>query len=151
MSETAEPTTLVVANRTASTPALLAEVKRRAAQGARFAVMVPAERADHPDWTPDDAARLLENACGSEVARVDPGADAAATISELVHDGRYAQILVSTAPEHHARWFHHDLPRRVEHLGVPVTVIPPEPDSWGPIEGFPDQWVPHPVSGPGAY
>ena len=150
MSAETQRRTLVVANRTASTPALLAEVKRRAAGGATFALMIPAERADHDDWTPDEACRLLGDACGSEIERVDAGEDAGATIHGLVEDGRYAEIVVCTAPEHHARWFHHDLPHKVQHLGVPVMIIPHEP-GWGPIDGFPPEWQPHAVSGPGAY
>jgi hypothetical protein len=35
---------------------------------------------------------------------------------------------------------------RVQHLGVPVTVIPPEMNNWGPVEGFPDDWTPAVVS-----
>jgi hypothetical protein len=151
MSEEAERRTLVVANRTASTPVLLAEVKRRAAGGATFALLIPAERGEHVDWTPDDACRLLGEACGSEIERVDAGEDAGATIRDLIEEGRYAEILVSTAPEHHVRWRHHDLPHKVQHFGVPVMVIPPEPNSWAPIEGFPPEWSPHAVGGPGAY
>jgi hypothetical protein len=33
--------------------------------------------------------------------------------------------LLSTAREHHARWHQHDLPKRIEALGIPVAVIPP--------------------------
>ena len=151
---TKEPTrrTLIVANRTASTPALLAEVKRRAAAGEQFALLVPPEKGDDVhDWTLEDAARLVGEACGSEVECLDCGEDAGATIKEHVEEERFAAIVLSSAPEHHARWRHHDLPHKVQHLGVPVLVIPPEADSHAPIEGFPDQWVSHPVGGPGAY
>jgi hypothetical protein len=151
---TAEPArrTLVVANRTASLPALLEEVKRRAKAGARFALMVPPERGkDVHDWTHEEAAELVGEACRDDVELVEPGTDAAATIKQLVEEGRYDDIIVSTAEEHHVRWLHHDLPERIQHLGVRVLVIPPEPDAWKPIEGWPEQWAPHPVSGPGAY
>ena len=150
---TADPTrrTLVVANRTASTPALLAELGRRAGEGSRFALLVPPERGrDVHDWTPDEAKRLVERACRGDVERVECGEDAGATIRRLVEERHYDDIVVSTAPEHHARWLHHDLPHRIQHLGVRVTVIPPEP-GWGPIDGFPPEWMPRAVGGLGAY
>ena len=143
--------TLVVANRTASTSALLTEIKRRAGTGARFALMVPAESGEGADWTPDDAARLVGQACDSDVERVDCGAERATTIKQLVEDGTYADILLSTAHEHHHRWLHHDLPTTIEQLDVTVTVIPPEPDKWEPIEGWPPQYSPHAVDSFGAY
>jgi hypothetical protein len=71
---TQDPThrTLIVANRTASTPALLAEIKRRAGSGERFALLVPPEKgSDVHDWTLEDATALVEKACGSEVECVD--------------------------------------------------------------------------------
>jgi hypothetical protein len=135
----------------ASTSALLTEIKRRAGAGARFALMVPAESGKDADWTLDEAARLVGQACHSDVERVDCGADAAATITQLVEEGRYADILLSTAHEHHHRWLHRDLPHTVEKLGVAVTVIPPEPDKWEPIEGWPPQYSPHAVESFGAY
>jgi hypothetical protein len=49
---------------------------------------------------------------------------------------------------HLERWRRHDLARRIGHLGVLVTVIPPEPERWGPIDGFPPEWVP--AESPGA-
>src|SRR4051812_35327725 len=102
--------TLIVANRTASTPALLAEVGRRAASGERFALLVPPEKgSDVHDWTPEDATRLVEQACKSDVESIDCGSDAGAAIKELVDEERFAGIILSSAPEHHARWLHHDL------------------------------------------
>jgi hypothetical protein len=68
-----------------------------------------------------------------------------------MEEEKFAGIILSSAQEHHARWFHHDLPHRLQHLGVPVMVIPPEPDSDAPLEDFPEQWRAHPVGGPGAY
>jgi hypothetical protein len=151
MSPDTDRRTLIVANRTASTPALLADVKRRAQEGATFALLIPARDSSQADWTADDAAAMLEKACGTEVDRVDCGSDPGATIKSLVEARMYDEIVVSTAADHHDHWFHHDLPHKVQDMGVAVTVIPPEPDSWGPIEGFPPEWVPHAVPGPGAY
>jgi hypothetical protein len=138
---------LVVANRTASTPAMLAEVERRAKEGASFVLLIPPEGGHHaPDWTPADASRLLGRAAGRPVECIDAGEDAVATIHRMTEAEEVDALLVSTVAEHHARWFHHDLPHRVEQLGVPVTLIPPEPSKWGPVEGFPPDWVPSAVS-----
>lgn len=60
--------------------------------------------------------------------------------------GDYNEIILSTVPEHHARWHHHKLPDRVQRLGIPVTVIPPEISNWGPVHGFPPEWTPTAVS-----
>jgi hypothetical protein len=115
--------------------------------------MIPPEKgADHQDWTEEDAVEMVGGACGGPVDCVDAGEDAGATIKRLVEERHYDAILVCTAREHHARWLHHDLPHKVKHTGVDVLVIPPEPDHMGkPIEGFPDEWTPHAVGGPGAY
>ena len=152
----AQPVTtnvLVVANRTASTPALLDEVSRRAASNARFTVLVPPEKgAGAVDWSADTAAEMVERAAGSEVARLDPGADALDTIHREMSEGNFDELIVSTAPEHLARWVHHDLPHRLRHLGIPVHVIPPEPDKpFDPeVEGvMHEDWPVLPGSGGG--
>src|SRR5512134_3385028 len=143
MSERTAPMILIVANRTSSTPALLAEVHRRAPECGGFGLMVPPEAGDdHEDWSLDDAQRLVGRAAGKPVTVVDTGPDAALTIHDLVADGDYDEIILSTTPEHHARWHHHKLPDRIQKLSVPVTVIPPELDDWKPVEGFPEEWAP---------
>jgi hypothetical protein len=137
---------LIVANRTASTPALLEQVRTSARDGATFALLVPPETGDAVDWTLDDACSLIGAAAGSTVTTVDCGPDAARTVHELVADGRCSEVILSTQPEHHLRWFHHDLPQKMQDLSVRVTVIPPEADGWGPIHGFPPDWVPGAVN-----
>ena len=143
MADSTTPVVLVVANSTASTPALLAEVKRRAKSGARFQLLIPPVSERESDWTMEDALRLLGGACGTGVDSVDCGPNAADTIHRAASNRECDEVIVSTRPAHHVLWFHHDLPSRLKDLSVPVTVIPPEPDSWGPIEGFPPDWVPH--------
>jgi hypothetical protein len=145
MPDTAPPRVLVVANRTASTPALLAEVERRAKAGARFSLMVPPDP-DGTDWTAEDAKGLVERAAGGTVDAVEPGDTPADTIHGLVADGSCDQVIVSTTPAHHRHWFHHDLPSRLKDLKATVTVIPPEPDAKEPIEGFPPDWQAHVVN-----
>jgi hypothetical protein len=133
---------LVVANRTASTPMLLDEIGRRARAGARIALVVPHEGGDE-DWTEDDALRLVSDAAGQPVEALDAGDDALDTIHRAVDDDRFDAIIVSTVPHHFSRWVHHDLPHRLKHLGLPVTVIAPEPDVPVPDHvkgGLPADW-----------
>ena len=85
---------------------------------------------------------LLRRAGAADVEEVDGGDDAALRVHELVRDKSCDEVIVSTVHHHLDRWRHHDLPRRLADLSVPVTVIPPEPQRWGPIEGFPADWVP---------
>ena len=134
---------LIVANRTESAPHLLEEVERRARAGCDLALMVPPEHhPDAPDWTPEDAKALVERAAnGRPVVLVDCGGDAAATVGEIVHERRCDAILLSTPPEHHQLWHRHGLPDKIQELGVPVTVIPPDPTGWSYDHGFPDEWV----------
>jgi hypothetical protein len=134
---------LIVANRTESAPHLLKEVERRARAGCDLMLMVPPERhPSAPDWTPDEAKALVERAAsGQFVILVDCGRDAAATVGEIVHQGGCDEILLSTPPEHHQLWHRHGLPDKIQELGIPVTVIPPDPTGWSYAHGFPDEWV----------
>jgi hypothetical protein len=121
---------LIVANRTASTPMLLDEVSRRARERARFTLIIPPERsASGEDWSAEDALGLLERAAGEPVEHLDAGPDALAVIHRAVDGGDVDEIILSTPPEHLSRWVHHDLRHRLEHLRLPVHVIPPEPDA----------------------
>jgi hypothetical protein len=99
--------TLVVANRTASTPLLLDEITRESRKGARITVLVPPDH--HDEWTPEVAQRMCGRAAGRDVATLDCGADAL----------------------------------RIQHLGLPVTVVPPEPGAAVPDHvktGLGDDW-----------
>jgi hypothetical protein len=140
---------LVVANRTASTPALLAEVGARARAGATtVTVLIPPEQADQPDWTDEEAARLVGQAADQTVVCLDAGSDALDTIHAAVGADEFDEIIVCTKPEHLARWVHHDLPHRLEHLGLPVCVIPPGEDVPDDVrEGLPTGWR-YPEVGP---
>ena len=139
---------LVVANRTASTPALLAEVGAQARPGASFTVLIPAEDADHPDWTDEEATRLLGGAADQEVTCLDAGSRRARHHPRRRRAKEFDEIIVCTKPEHLARWVHHDLPHRLEHLGLPVCVIPPDEDVPDDIrEGLPTGWK-YPEVGP---
>ena len=145
---------LVVANRTASTPHLLEEVRRRAREGAGFTLVIPPQKssAGADDWSSADALELLERAAGAPVTQLDAGSDALAAVREAVEAGSCDEIILSTPPEHLSHWVHHDLRHRLEHLGMPVLVIPPEPDAPLPDhlrDGLPNGWTNRPIV-PGA-
>jgi hypothetical protein len=143
---------LVIANRTSSAPTLLHEVEERAAAGASFTLMIPPDHGHHEDWTQEAAMKLMERAAGAGVASLPPGDDALDTVHRAVSDGEFDELIVSTTPPHLARWVHHDLPRRLQHLGLPVTVIPPERDTLIPgavSDALPDGTVIAPITGGG--
>jgi len=129
---------LVVAHKTAATPALLEAVRRRAERGpARFHLVVPnphhaswhPSEATHPDVTEGEqvlalALPLMEEAAGAPVdGSVSRRHDPMDAVEETLHDGAFDEIILSTLPRRVSRWLHLDLPSRVEHLGMPVTTV----------------------------
>jgi hypothetical protein len=143
MPETPSRRLLVVANHTESVPQLMDQIKHRARDGWEIALMVPPERhPDAPDWTPEEACRRVRRAAGDRpVTLVDCGEDAAATIGALAERGECDEILLSTPAEHHEHWHRHTLPKRLQALGIPVTVIPPDSSDWSDSHGFPVGWM----------
>jgi hypothetical protein len=119
---------LIVANRTAATPALLAEVGRRASEGAcRFTLLVP-----RPYWDADTeesaitlelAIPLLEDAAGGRVEGLVGSEDPFLAASTALEAGSYDEVIVSTLPARVSHWLHLDLPARLQRLGLPVTVV----------------------------
>ena len=119
---------LIVANRTAATPLLLAEVRRRAAAGpCRFTLLVP-----RPFWDADTeesaitlelAIPVLEEAAGGRVEGLVGTTDPFEAVVAALKTGDYDEVIVSTLPARVSHWLHIDLPARVERLGVPVTVV----------------------------
>jgi hypothetical protein len=106
-------------------------------------LIVPPERhPGAPDWSHEVALDLVQrSAHGRSVELIECGADAAAAVGDLVEQGECDEILLSTPPEHHPHWHRHSLPKRIQDLGIPVTVIPPDPSGWSYSHGFPDDWV----------
>jgi hypothetical protein len=129
LSNAHQPRILVIANRTASTPTMLDNVAERARAGASFTLLIPPDHGHHDDWSREVALELMGRAAGGDVASLDSEDDPLDAVHRAVSDGEFDELIVCTAPAHLARWVHHDLPHRLQHLGLPVLVIPPEPDA----------------------
>jgi uncharacterized membrane-anchored protein len=129
---------LVVAHKTAATPALLDAIRVRAAAGpAHFHLLVP-NPADHPEVTDADrqkaltegehvlalALPLIEDAAGTAAeGTVSIRHDPMDAIEEALAREAYDEIILSTLPHSVSRWLHTDLPHRVAHLGLPLTTV----------------------------
>lgn len=129
---------LIVAYKTAATPALLDAVRERAAAGpARFTLLVPNPvdglwpGDDQQAWREREGASvlalalpLLEEAAGDHVdgsVSIDPSAFDVVQVA--VREGDYDEIIVSTLPHTVSHWLHIDLPASLTHLGLPVTTV----------------------------
>jgi hypothetical protein len=119
---------LIVAHRTAATPLLLNAVRARAARSpCSFTLLVP-----RPYWDPDTeqgaatlelAIPLLEEAAGGHVDGIIGDADPFVAVRDAVTSVGVDEIIISTLPARVSRWLRLDLPHRVEHFGLPVTVV----------------------------
>ena len=128
---------LVVAHRTAATPALLDAVRHRASQGqATFALLVPhAARGLHRAVDPEDqgvdeaeqtlalALPLLEEAAGAPVQGIVGDANPIDAVADAVNMHGFDEIIVSTLPSRVSRWMKMDLPAKLSGLGLPVTTV----------------------------
>ena len=119
------PCILVVAHRTAATPLLLGEIRRRAQEGYGFDLLVPdLEEGENPNTTLELALPLLEEAAGGPVeATTEKCTDPWVPLERAVDAGRYAEVIISTLPLGVSRWLERDLPSRARKLGLPVTVV----------------------------
>ncbi|HVL94650.1 MAG TPA: hypothetical protein VM266_02205 [Solirubrobacteraceae bacterium] len=128
---------LVVAHRTAATPALIEAVRDRAADGpARFTLLVPNPAhglhrvVDPEDVSTDEAQQtlelaipLLEEAAGSPVEGMTGVPDPLDAIQDAVNLHGFDEIIISTLPKRVSRWLRVDLPHKVAGLGLPVTLV----------------------------
>ncbi len=121
---------LIVANRTAATPALIDAVRERAARGpCDFTLLVPqliAEEAfgeDEARKTIELAIPLLQEAADDEVPAIIGTSDAMLAVERVLVHEHYDEVIVSTLPERVSHWLKRDLPTRIERLGLPVTVV----------------------------
>jgi hypothetical protein len=131
---------LVVANRTAATPALMAAVRERAARGpATFTLLVPNPAhglhrvVDPEDQTPGEAEQvlelaipLLEEAAGGHVEGMVGVASPLDAVQDALNLHGFDEVILSTLPARVSRWLHLDLPRKIAGCGVPVTVVTPK-------------------------
>jgi hypothetical protein len=128
---------LVVANRTAATPALLDAVRERAARGdAAFTLLVPhtskglhrlVDPEEHGQSEAEDtvelAVPLLEQAAGAPVESLIGDAEPLAAIQDALNLHGFDEIIISTLPTRVSRWLKLDLPSKVSGLGLPVTTV----------------------------
>jgi hypothetical protein len=128
---------LVVANRTAATPALLEAVVDRAARGpCRFALLVPnSAHGLHRLIDPEDQGRseaeetldlaipLLERAAGGPVEGMVGDPEPLAAIQDAINLHGFDEIIISTLPQRVSRWLRLDLPHKAAGLGLPVTTV----------------------------
>lgn len=128
---------LVVANRTAATPALLHAVRERAGRSAAtFTLLVPSsahglhrvmdpedQGSSEADATVELAVPLLEKAAGGPIEAIVGDAEPLAAIQDALNLHGFDEVILSTLPTRVSRWLHVDLPRKVAGLGLPVTTI----------------------------
>ena len=128
MESSASRRILIVANRTAATPALIDEVRKRASEArSDFTLLVPRAfwdaETEESAITLELAIPLLEEAAASQVHGLIGDTDPFVAVTHALENGDYDEIIVSTLPARVSHWLHLDLPARVQRLGLPVTVI----------------------------
>jgi hypothetical protein len=128
---------LLVAHRTAATPALLAAVSERAGRSpASFHLVVPREQhgmhkvMDPQDTGDSEAQRVLgqalpklSEAAGREVTGSVGDSEPLMAIQDAIHLGNYDEIIISTLPARVSRWLKLDLVSKCQGLGLPVTHV----------------------------
>ena len=139
--ESSTPTrVLVVANRTAATPALIEAVRERAGRGpCAFTLLVPHTASGlHRVVDPEDqgvneaeqtlelALPLLEKAAGAPVEGMVGDAEPLAAIQDAVNLHGFDELIISTLPKRFSRWLRLDLPHKAAGLGLPVTTVTAE-------------------------
>ena len=142
--ESATPTrVLVVAHKTAATPALIEAVRERAARGpARFTLLVPnPAHGLHAVVDPEDvqqtegeqvlelAIPLLEEAAGGPVEGIVGDPSPMNAIQDAINIHGFDEVIISTLPARVSRWLRLDLPSKVAGLGLPVTTITAREDA----------------------
>jgi hypothetical protein len=136
--ESSSPTrVLVVAHKTAATPALIAAVRERAGRGpCAFTLLVPrATHGLHKVVDPEDiddsesqavldlAIPLLEEAAGTSVTGAIGDPNPMNAIQDAINLNGYDEVIISTLSPKVSKWMKLDLPSKVKGLGLPVTTV----------------------------
>jgi hypothetical protein len=136
--ESSEPTrVLVVANRTAATPALMDAVRERAQRGpCAFTLLIPNsahglhrlvdpedQEANEAEATLELALPVLERAAGAPVEGMVGDPEPLAAIQDAINIRGFDEIILSTLPARVSKWLRLDLPHKLAGLGLPVTTI----------------------------
>jgi hypothetical protein len=136
--ESSTPTrVLVVAYKTAATPALLDAVRERAARSpAKFTLLVPnPAHGLHAVMDPEDvehtegeqvlelALPLLEDAAGGPVEGLVGDPSPMNAIQDAINIHGFDEVIISTLPARVSKWLKLDLPSKVGGLGLPVTTV----------------------------
>jgi hypothetical protein len=128
---------LVVAHKTAATPALIEAVRERAARGgALFTLLVPnvvhgiTRVADPEDVDQSEAQAvldlalpLLSDAAGADVEGIVGDADPLSAIQDAINISGFDEVIISTLSGRVSKWLKLDLPSKVSGLGLPVTTV----------------------------
>jgi hypothetical protein len=128
---------LVVANKTAATPALLDAVRERVAKGpCEFTLLVPnATYGLHTVVDPEDQSQgeaeavielarpVLEDAAGGPVDAMVGVPEPLAAIQDAINLHGFEEIIISTLPTRVSKWLRLDLPHKAAGLGLPVTTV----------------------------
>ena len=126
---------LVVANKTAASPALVEAVRARAAVGpAEYVMLLPnpahlafdriSSDVHEGEELLSEALPVLEQAAGTEIeGRVAMSPNAYDDIVTELETSSYSEIILETVPTHVSHWLHVDLPERIAHLGYPLTTV----------------------------
>ncbi|MCW2710955.1 MAG: hypothetical protein JWP24_1149 [Marmoricola sp.] len=132
---------LVVTDSAEPTAALVEAIRHRAESGdVQFRVVVPNparaelhllhperhDKAHEAEQVLDKALPGLEIAAGGRViGSVSVRNDPMDAIEETIFNEPVDEIMLSVAQHGFATRLHQDLPHRLEHFGLPVTVVPP--------------------------
>jgi hypothetical protein len=137
MSEPTPARVLVVANRTAATPGLLAAVRERAQRSpATFTLLIPNtahglhklvdpedQEQNEAEGTLELALPLLEEAAGGRVEGMVGDPEPLAAIQDAINLHGFDELIISTLPTRVSRWLKLDLPHKAAGLGLPVTTV----------------------------